>query len=46
MSKTKERIHESQLRYKQSLGQNFIYDEDLLRALVAQSGVTAEDDVL
>lgn len=46
MSKTKERIRDSQLRYKQGLGQNFIYDEDLLRALVELSGVTGEDDVL
>ena len=46
MSKTKERIRDSQLRYKQGLGQNFIYDEDLLAALVRSSGVTAEDDVL
>ena len=46
MSKTQERIRESQLRYKKGLGQNFIYDEDLLRALVEASGVTAEDDVL
>jgi len=46
MSKTRERIHDSQLRYKQSLGQNFIYDEDLLAALVDASGVTADDDVL
>lgn len=46
MSKTKERIRDSQLRYKQSLGQNFIYDDDLLRALVDASGVTDEDDVL
>lgn len=46
MSKTKERIRDSQLRYKQSLGQNFIYDEDLLAALVDASGVDAEDDVL
>ena len=30
MSKTKERIRESQLRYQQGLGQNFIYDDDLL----------------
>ena len=37
MSKTKERIHDSNLRYKQGLGQNFIYDEDLLAALVASS---------
>ena len=46
MSKTKERIRDSQLRYKQGLGQNFIYDEDLLQALVKASGVTPEDDVL
>lgn len=46
MSKTKERIRDSQLRYKQSLGQHFLYDDALLAALVAQSGVTAEDDVL
>ena len=46
MSKTKERIHDSNLRYKQGLGQNFIYDEDLLAALVASSEITKEDDVL
>ncbi|MGN0793495.1 MAG: 16S rRNA (adenine(1518)-N(6)/adenine(1519)-N(6))-dimethyltransferase RsmA [Aristaeellaceae bacterium] len=46
MSKSKERIRDSQLRYKQGLGQNFIYDEDLLAALVRASGVTKEDDVL
>lgn len=46
MSKTKERIRDSQLRYKQGLGQNFIYDEDLLASLVRASGVTKEDDVL
>lgn len=46
MSKTKERIRDSQLRYKQGLGQNFIYDDDLLRTLVELSGVTPEDDVL
>ena len=46
MSKTKERIRDSQLRYKQNLGQNFLYDEDLLAALVACSGVTPQDDVL
>ena len=46
MSKTKDRIRESQLRYKQGLGQNFLYDEDLLAALVELAGVTAEDDVL
>ncbi len=46
MSKTKERIRNSQLRYKQGLGQNFIYDEDLLASLVEAAGVTREDDVL
>ncbi len=46
MSKTKERIRDSQLRYKQGLGQNFIYDDDLIAALVRASGVTGEDDVL
>ena len=45
MSKTKERIRDSQLRYKQGLGQNFIYDDDLLKELVRVSGVEAEDDV-
>ncbi|MCH5287248.1 MAG: ribosomal RNA small subunit methyltransferase A [Christensenellaceae bacterium] len=46
MSKTKDRIHNSQLQYKQGLGQNFLYDEDLLASLVTLAGVTAEDDVL
>ena len=46
MSKTKDRIRESNLRYKQSLGQNFIYDEDLLASLVADAGISREDDVL
>ena len=46
MSKTKDRIRESNLRYKQSLGQNFIYDDDLLASLVADAGVTGEEDVL
>ena len=46
MSKGKERIRDSQLRYKQGLGQNFIYDEDLLAKLVELSGAEKEDDVL
>ena len=46
MSKTKERIRESNLRYKQSLGQNFLYDENLLAELTAESGVTKDEDVL
>ena len=46
MSKTKERIRESNLRYKQSLGQNFLYDEGLLAELTAAAGVTEDEDVL
>ncbi|MBQ6565230.1 MAG: ribosomal RNA small subunit methyltransferase A [Clostridia bacterium] len=46
MSKTKERIRDSQLRYQQGLGQNFIYDDDLLEQLVIASGVGQEDCVL
>ena len=46
MSKAKERIRNSQLQYKQGLGQNFLYDDDLLAALVAVSGGEKEDDVL
>ena len=46
MSRTKERIRESNLRYRHSLGQHFIYDEDLLASLADASGVTREEDVL
>ena len=46
MSKTKDRIRESSLRYKHSLGQHFLYDEDLLEALVREAGVDRETDVL
>ena len=46
MSKTKDRIRESNLRYKQSLGQNFLYDEGLLAELAAEAGVTKDEDVL
>ncbi len=46
MSKTKERIRQSTLHYKHELGQNFIYDDNLLRTLVEAAGVTGEDDVL
>ena len=46
MSKTKDRIRESNLRYKQSLGQNFLYDEHLLAELAAEAGVTKDEDVL
>ena len=46
MSRTKERIRESNLRYRQSLGQNFIYDEELLAALAEDAGIGPEEDVL
>ena len=46
MSKTKDRMRESNLRYRQSLGQNFIYDEDLLAALTEAAGVSYDEDVL
>lgn len=46
MSRTKERIRESQLQYKHSLGQNFIYDETLLESLVLAAGIGPEDDVI
>ena len=46
MSKGKERIRDSALRYRQSLGQNFLYDEDLLAELTAAAGVTKDEDVL
>ena len=46
MSKTKDRIRESNLRYKQSLGQNFLYDDELLAELTAAAGVTKDEDVL
>ena len=46
MSKTKERIRESNLRYKQSLGQNFLYDDRLLSELTEAAGVSKDEDVL
>ncbi|MBR6954029.1 MAG: ribosomal RNA small subunit methyltransferase A [Clostridia bacterium] len=46
MSKTKDRIRESQLRYRHELGQNFLYDEALLARLAEAAGVTREEDVL
>ena len=46
MSKGKERIRDSALRYKQSLGQNFLYDEGLLAELTAAAGATKDEDVL
>ena len=46
MSKTRERIREGNLRYKQNLGQHFLYDDALLAELTRAAGVTAEEDVL
>ena len=46
MSKGRDRIRESNLRYKQSLGQNFLYDEELLAELTAAAGITKDEDVL
>ena len=44
MSKGKDRIREGNLRYKQSLGQNFLYDEALLAELVRAAEVSPEED--
>ena len=46
MSKTKDRMRENNLHYRQSLGQNFIYDEELLAALTRAAEVTDSEDVL
>ncbi len=46
MSKGKERIRDSALRYKQALGQNFLYDEALSLIHIYEPGVTKDDDVL
>ena len=46
MSKTKERIRESNLRYRHALGQHFLYDEEVLAELVREAGVTPAEDVL
>lgn len=35
-----------ELRYKKQYGQNFIYDTNLLKAIVSDSGITSEDNVL
>lgn len=46
MSKAKQHIRDTELRYKQGLGQNFIYDESLLEQLAEVSGAGEEDGVL
>lgn len=40
------RREEGGVHYKHDLGQHFLYDEELLRTLVAATGVTKEDCVL
>ena len=40
------RRREDGQRYKHDLGQHFLYDQDLLEALVESTGITPEDSVL
>ena len=46
MSKTKNHIRESNLRYRHSLGQHFLYDEELLEALTEAAEIGPEEDVV
>ncbi len=46
MSKTKDRMRENNLRYRQALGQNFIYDDERLGQLTEAAVVTDREDVL
>ena len=46
MSKTKDRMRENNLRYKQNLGQNFIYDDRVLESLADAAEISPEEDVL
>ena len=46
MSKTKDRMRENNLRYKQNLGQNFIYDDRVLESLAEAAEISSEEDVL
>lgn len=41
-----QRRRDDGLRYKHDLGQHFLYDQDLLRFLVASTGITSQDSVL
>ena len=34
------------IQFKKSLGQNFIFDKNLLRAIAADAGVDAGDEVI
>ncbi|MDE6302513.1 MAG: 16S rRNA (adenine(1518)-N(6)/adenine(1519)-N(6))-dimethyltransferase, partial [Clostridia bacterium] len=42
----KDIIADTQFRFNKALGQNFISDKNLLEAIVADSGVTADDTVV
>ena len=46
MSKTKDRMRENNLRYKQNLGQNFIYDDRVLESLAEAAEISPQEDVL
>ena len=46
MSKSRDRIREGNLRYRHELGQHFLYDEELLSALVRAAEIGPEEDVL
>ena len=46
MSKTRDRMRENNLRYKQNLGQNFIYDDRVLESLAEAAEISPEEDVL
>ncbi len=46
MSKAKQALRDQDFRYKKGLGQNFIFDEALLRELADATGLTKDDDVL
>ena len=46
MSRSKEHIRQTSLQYKKSLGQHFLYDDDLLARLVELAQVDGETDVL
>ena len=46
MPNLKDIINDTQFRFNKALGQNFISDTNLLDAIVADSGVTADDTVV
>lgn len=46
MRKPEEAVSKHDFRFKHSLGQNFIFDETLLKSLADAAEVTRSDDVL